>query len=216
MNLTEHRPILEHVVAAGLPAVALMTRDATDGAGYIRADNVGAMGQLVAHLAARGHRRIAFVGPGGWSDFLDRHEGYRQALDALGMPWEPALQVTAGKAEFHAGGAGRVLDTWLALPSPPTAILCAMDHLAARFAEAIRARGMRIPEDIALAGFDDMPIAEHIAGGLTTVRQPFRQMGQLAAESLLALVDGAPADAHRLTLSTELVVRASTGGMPGG
>jgi DNA-binding LacI/PurR family transcriptional regulator len=216
MNLAEHRPILDHIVAAGLPTVALMTRDAPDGAGYIRADNIGAMGQLVAHLAGRGHRHIAFIGPSGGSDFRDRHEGYRQAMEVRGLPWEPALEVTAGKAEFHPEGAGRVLDTWLTLPSPPTAVLCAMDHLAARLAEAMRARGIHIPEDIALAGFDDMPIAEHIAGGLTTIRQPFRRMGRLAAESLLALVDGAPADAHRLTLPTELVIRASTAGNSNG
>jgi len=207
-------PALERAVAAGLPVVALLTRHVPAGVGYVNADNIEAMRMVISHLVERGHRRIAFIGPERFSNFLDRQEGYRQALDALGLPWDPALQAAHDWKRQEPQECARVLDSWLALPSPPTAIACATDHLAARFAEAIQARGLRVPEDMALTGFDDTPSAAHVAGGLTTVRQPLRQMGRTAAESVLALVEGKPADSCRLTVATELVVRASTGSIP--
>ncbi len=209
---TAQHPVLERVTAAGLPVLALLTRHVPAGVGYVNADNLGAMQTLVAHLAARGHRRIAFVGPGRLSNALDRHEGYRHGLEAQGLAWDPALQVMVERRVPGAQDCARVLESWLVLPSPPSAVMCASDLLAAAFAASIQERG-RIPDDIALSGFDDMPIAEHIAGGLT-VRQPFRQMGMLAAEGLLALVEGEEEDAWRLSVPAELIVRASTGGDP--
>jgi LacI family transcriptional regulator len=210
MTPGKRTPLLERVFAAGLPVVVLMTHEVPDGISYVMADNLGGMRQLVEHLAQQGHQRIAYVGSDSLSDFRDRHVGYRQAMGDLELPWEPSLQVVSGKHDFSPEGSLRILTSWLALPSPPTAILCGTDHMAARMAETIRMRGLRIPEDIALAGFDDMPIAEHIAGGLTTIRQPFRRMGQLATENLLALVNGNPTDIYRSVLPTELVVRSST------
>lgn len=202
--------LLDRVVAAGLPVVALMTHEVPDGVGYVMADNISGMRLLVEHLAEQGHQCIAYVGSDWSTDFRDRHEGYRQAMLALGLPWEPSLQVVTERHGFSQEGNQRILASWLALASPPTAILCSNDHMAAGFAETIRTQGLRIPEDMALAGFDDMPIAEHIAGGLTTIHQPFRRMGQLATENLLALVAGKPTDTRGLVLPTELVVRAST------
>lgn len=210
MTPGKRTPLLEKVVAAGLPVVALMTHEVPDGVSYVKADNLGGMRQLVEHLAKQGHERIAYVGPDWSTDFRDRHEGYHQAMLALGLPWEPSLQAVTERHDFSQEGSQRILASWLALADPPTAILCSNDHMAARFAETLRTQGLRIPEDMALAGFDDMPIAEHVAGGLTTMHQPFRQMGQLATERLLALVDGKPTDTHGLVLPTELVIRAST------
>ena len=204
-------PTFERVTSAGLPVVGLLTRHVPPGVGYVNADNLGAMAMLVSHLTARGHRRIAYMGPGSPSNLADRYDGYRQALAAQGLAWDPALQVEGWGIACGPDECARVLDAWLALPSPPTAILCWVDYLAAHFADALQARGLRVPEDMALAGFDDTPIAGHVAGGLTSVRQPFRRIGQLAAEGLLAMLAGEPADTCRLTLPTELIVRASTG-----
>ncbi|MGC4043125.1 MAG: substrate-binding domain-containing protein [Armatimonas sp.] len=210
MTMGKRPPLLDRVVGAGLPIVALLTHEVPAGVSYVTADNRDAMRQLVQHLAEHEHRHIAYVGPESTTDFRDRHTGYRQALHALGLPHNPALQVIQPKQDCNLAGSKRILAEWLALPTPPTAILCSNDHTAAQFAEAIRARGLRIPEDIALAGFDDMPIAEHVAGGLTTIHQPFRQLGQLAAEKLLALVHGTPVETYETVLPTELVVRGST------
>ncbi|BDI32414.1 hypothetical protein CCAX7_44650 [Capsulimonas corticalis] len=206
-----HEPSLERVVAAGLPVVALLARRVAEGAGYVDGDNRGAMRMLVAHLAERGHRRIAYTGPERYSDLVDRHEGYQTALAEHGLPWDAALQVRIGKKELEETY-GQILDGWLALPDPPTAIMCWDDQPAALFADALQARGLRVPEDMALTGFDDTPIASRVAGGLTTVRQPFRQMGRQAVESLLALVRGDSMEIPRQILPMELVVRASTGG----
>jgi LacI family transcriptional regulator len=212
MTPEKRTPLLERVVAAGLPVVALMTHEVPEGVSYVTADNKGGVHQLVEHLAAQGHRRLAFVGPDWSTDFRDRHEAYHEAIVALGFPWEPSLQIVVEREKqgFGLEEAREVLAAWLALAIPPTAILCANDHIAAPFAEAIRLRGLRIPDDLALTGFDDMPIAEHIAGGLTTIHQPFRQMGRLAAENLLALVDGKSDTPCQRVLPTELIVRAST------
>lgn len=92
------------------------------------------------------------------------------------------------------------------------AIVVPNDWLAARTVEELGKRGFRVPEDVAVTGFDDVPEAAHIAGGLTTVRQPFRQIGQIAAERLLAMIEGAPVSECRITLPTELIVRKSTVG----
>ena len=210
MTPGKRTPLLERVVAAGLPVVALMTHEVPEGVSYVMADNLGGMRQLVEHLAEQGHQRIAYVGPDWSTDFRDRHEGYRQAMLARNLPLEQSLQVVTERHDFYQEGSLRILASWLALASPPTAILCGNDHMAAQFVETIRTLGLRIPEDMAIAGFDDMPIAEHVAGGLTTIHQPFRRMGQLATENLLALVAGKPTDTKGSVLPTELVVRAST------
>lgn len=217
MTMGKRTPLLDRIVAAGLPIVALLTHEVPAGVSYVTADNPGGMRQLVAHLAEQGHTRIAYVGPDWTTDFRDRHTGYRQALLALGLPHNPALQVVMSRAHSGPEGVKRILNTLLTLPTPPTAILCSNDHTAALFADALKARGLRIPEDIALTGFDDMPIAAHVAGGLTTIHQPFRQMGQLAAEKLIALVQGNSSnsldcpESYGSVLPTELVVRGSTG-----
>lgn len=212
MTPEKESPLLERVVAAGLPVVALLTHEVPEGVHYVAADNQNGMRQLVRHLADQGHRRIAYVGPEWSTDFRDRHAGYHQAMIDLGLPWDQSLQVVIERERrgFTPDDARLILTTWLSLPNPPTAILCANDHQAAKLAEAIRTLGLRIPEDLALAGFDDMPIAEHVAGGLTTIHQPFRRMGQLAATYLLALIDGKPTETYGCVLSTELVVRTST------
>lgn len=208
-------PALARVAAAGLPVMAMLSRHVPEGVGYVNGDNVAAMRDVVAHLVTRGHRRIAFAGAEvRASNPLDRLEGYRQGLKAAGLPLDPALEAAGMNPrrfpEVYAG----MVDAWLALPAPPSAIVCQNDEWAWRISEALRARGLRVPEDMALAGFDDVPAAQGICGGLTTVRQPFHEIGGLAAERLLALIEGAPVSECRVSVPVSLVVRASTGGTP--
>jgi len=209
---TLREPYMERVVAAGLPVVALLTRLVPNGAGFVTGDNFGAMHSLVTHLAERGHRRIAYAGPVNFSDLIDRQEGYRLALAEHALLWDPALQIKGENLNELLENCRQTLDSWLTLPDPPTAIMCFNDSLAAGFAELLHTRGLRVPEDIALTGFDDSPIAVRAAGGLTTVRQPFRQMGRLAVESLLGLIQGTLAAPPELTVPLELIIRASTAG----
>lgn len=208
-----HTPALERVAMAGLPVVTLLSRHVPACVGYVNADNFTAMHLLTAHLAELGRQRIAYVGPAHNSNFIDRLEGYRQGLAAVGLPYDPELEVTRNliwSSEEYV----RAVDAWLALPSPPTAIIVPDDGWASRVCEAVRARGLRVPEDIAVTGFNDLPDTQHLAGGLTTIRQPFRQIGRIAVERLLALIEGEPVEACRVTVPVQLVVRASTVSRP--
>jgi LacI family transcriptional regulator len=160
------------------------------------------------HLLDLGHRRIAYVG--GPPDAVHnqaRLHGYRAALEAAGHPPPPEL-VRLGRFR-HADGlsAGSAL---LALPEPPTAIFAGSDENAAGVIEAARRRGLRVPEDLSVAGFDDTQLARFAAPPLTTVRQPLREMGRVAVRTALRLAAGEPLDSHHVELATELVVRAST------
>lgn len=212
-------PALARMAAAGLPVVAMLTRRVPEHVAYIDAENVAGARALVEHLIAQGHRRIAFAGPQHASNFVDRYRGYREALAAAGIAEDPALVATGNELrqgsplELRFGNPAlyaALLDRWLALPEPPTAIFVCTDTWAARVAEAAAARGLTIPGDLALAGFDDAPLASALCGGLTTVRQPFAEVGRAAVEQMLCLVEGAaPAECSR-TLPTQLVVRAST------
>ena len=202
-------PMLARLADAALPVVALLTRHVPDGIGFVNADNVGGTAALVAHLAALGHRRIAWLGSADAanSNFHDRREGYRRGMAAAGLAQEPALELTR---DWTRDTFSQALESWLALPDPPTAVVATDDDWAAAVTRAIQARGLRVPEDLAVVGFNDVPDAQGIGGGLTTVRQPFRQMGQLAVEQLLNLIAGTAAADCRLTLPTEVIVRPST------
>jgi LacI family transcriptional regulator len=204
-------PDLERATAAGLPLAAALTRHVPAGVGYVNADNLLGMRLLVEHLAGFGHEHIAYVGPTHQSNFLDRRDGYRLALEAVGLPLRPELNVRGDSAVWESASYARVLDRWLSLPSPPTALLLPNDGLAQVMIQMLHDRGLRVPEDISVAGFDDIPSAELIGGGLTTIRQPFRAIGEVGIQRLLALIEGAPVEECRVILPTELIVRATTG-----
>ncbi len=202
-------PMLARLADAELPLVALLTRHVPEGIGFVNADNIGGTAALVSHLAGLGHRHIAWLGStdAANSNFHDRREGYRRGMAAAGLAQSPGLELTR---DWTKDTFSQALESWLSLPRPPTAIVATDDDWAGAVTKAVLARGLRVPEDMAVVGFNDVPDAQWIGGGLTTVRQPFRQMGQLAVEQLLALIGGAPAADCRLTLPTEVIVRPST------
>ncbi|MFI6154747.1 LacI family DNA-binding transcriptional regulator [Kitasatospora sp. NPDC051170] len=160
------------------------------------------------HLIELGHRRIAIVtGPEDTLCSLARLDGYRSAMTMAGLAVDPALTAFG---DFHAEGgfaqAGRLLE----LPDPPTAIFAGSDLQALGVMEAARVRGLRVPEDLSVVGYDDLDIAQWTSPALTTVRQPLREMAEQATRLILALrSEEAPAAPTRLELSTTLVVRSS-------
>jgi LacI family transcriptional regulator len=103
----------------------------------------------------------------------------------------------------------------LDLPQPPTSVFAGNDETAAGVVEAARARGMRVPEDLSVVGFDDTYVARLASPPLTTVRQPLREMGGVALRTAIRLAAGEKLDSHHVELATELVVRGSTGPPPG-
>jgi LacI family transcriptional regulator len=208
-------PVLERTAAAGLPIVAALTRHVPANVGYVDADNIAAMHAVVEHLVSLGRRRIGYVGPLHDSDHIDRYQGFREAMAAAGLAWDPLPMKLASRAapdtwgkDLLEGGLRRLIE----MAETLDAIVVPNDWLAARTVEELGKRGFRVPEDVAVTGFDDVPEATHIAGGLTTVRQPFRRIGQIAVDRLLAMIEGAPTAECRVTLPTELIVRTSTVG----
>ncbi|NUP01964.1 MAG: substrate-binding domain-containing protein, partial [Nonomuraea sp.] len=160
------------------------------------------------HLLSLGHRRIAYIGgPPNSACNQARLHGYRAAMEAEGAPELPGY-VRAGLFHYQDGlmNGACVLD----LPQPPTAIFAGCDEIALGIMEAARARGLRIPEDLSIVGFDDTQIARMASPQLSTVRQPLREMGRAALRTALRLAAGERIDSHHVELATELVVRGST------
>ena len=160
------------------------------------------------HLLGLGHRRIAAItGPIDYLCSLARVDGYRSALERAGVAFDPGL-VRYGDF-LHEGGFARAVEL-LELPEPPTAIFAGSDQQAFGVYEAARQHGLRIPEDLSVVGFDELPVARWASPPLTTVRQPLAEMGSAAAQMLGELIDSAPLRSNRVELSTELIVREST------
>jgi LacI family transcriptional regulator len=165
------------------------------------------------HLLNFGHRRIAAIaGPEDYLCSRARIDGYRSALERAGIGYDPAL-VRHGDF-YHEGGfrcGGELLD----LAERPTAIFAGSDQQALGVYEAARQRGLRIPQDLSVVGFDDLPVARWVSPPLTTVRQPLAEMGRAAAQMLGEIIEDRPLRSRRVELSTELIMRESTGPVPG-
>lgn len=203
-----NEPILEQVTHAGLPVVALLSRHVPEGAGFVNADNIGGTQQLVAYLVEKGHRRIAFIGPAHSSNFEDRLIGYRQGLQTCAIPYDPAIEIRFDADLRDQERYEKALDQCLGQPNPPTAIVAPNDGIADLIIRLLNVRGLRVPEDVAVTGFDDIPDAtQQIAGGLTTLRQPFRLVGEQAVRNLLKRIAGAPATECQTVIPVEVVVR---------
>jgi DNA-binding LacI/PurR family transcriptional regulator len=199
----------EQLLARAIPVVTLDP----SGEPAHQTHSVGAMnwnGGLAAarHLLDLGHRRIAMIN--GPEDFLccrARFDGYRAALDAAGVPVEPAL---IRVAPLYAEAGLEQATQLLRLPEPPTAIFTANDLQASGTLEAARRAGVRVPDDLSVVGFDDLPFVQWLGPPLTTVRQPLADMGSAAADMVLALALGTPPAHARVELPTTLVIRHST------
>lgn len=168
---------------------------------------------MTEYLLSLGHTRIGVItGTEGWVATTDRLGGYRAALLAAGLS-APSRLIAKGDFRMESGfDSTRAL---LSLPDPPTAIFAFNDNMALGALQAAREMGRRVPEDVSIAGFDDAFAASITIPQLTTIKQPLREMGRVAAEILYRLIDGLPVEATRLELSTRLMVRSSTGPPPG-
>ena len=160
------------------------------------------------YLVNLGHTRIGFItGSMDLGCAVDRLDGYRSALRTYHIPYVPDF-IYEGKFFQPDGyaGAQRLLD----LPNPPTAIFASNDVMAMGAMDVIRHRGLRIPDDISIVGFDNIPQAAMVYPPLTTVQQPLEQMGRVATQVLLGMLKNPEKKFTRLELPTELIVRSST------
>jgi LacI family transcriptional regulator, repressor for deo operon, udp, cdd, tsx, nupC, and nupG len=172
----------------------------------IEIDNRAAAYGMTQHLASLGHRSIAYVsGPA--SNILERErfQGFKDGLETAGLPFDPAL-VLPGDYTIEAGvRAGQDL---VARSTRPTAVFCTSDEMAIGLMRTLFSAGLRVPEDISVAGFDDIEFAAVAEPPLTTIHQPRRELGQAAASALIELLQGRSSP-KRIRLETELVIRDS-------
>lgn len=202
-------PLLRSLEVSRKPAVLVLARSAK--LDWVDLDNVQAASQAVAYLAGLGHKRIAHIsGPYAKGNSLDRIKGYRQALQAAGLREDPALLVTG---DFKGPSGRQAVEKLLSLGNKarPTAIFAANDPMAFGAVRALQDAGLRIPQDMSVAGFDDVETESLSGPFLTTVRQPFARMGREACDLLLARMAAPRLPPVAREFTGELVVRASCG-----
>jgi LacI family transcriptional regulator len=175
---------------------------------FVGADDFAGGMMATRHLVSLGHRRIAHLaGSPGVSTAVQRRRGYLAALQEAGLALEPDLVVESGYLEDTGR---RAMERLLELPARPTAVFAVNDMAAMGAHAAILERGLRIPEDVAIVGYNDVPLASRLAPALTTLRVPVREFGRISAQMLIDQINADRALSRRVVLQPELVIRGST------
>lgn len=219
---------LDYLYKQGVPIVTIEDQVAPANTPWIGINNVSSAYEATHYLLSLGHRRVGHIlGPEHFLCTRERYEGYRRALCEAGLEPDPRL---IWQGDFATSGGRECAHQIFSLPPDerPSALFAANDQTAFGVMDIAPQYGVRIPDDLALMGFDDMPIAAFTKPGLTTIRQPHREMGETACELLLSLVDprnysfqhtretfsrtGEGGSKNlRLLLPTKLIVRESCG-----
>lgn len=213
-GVSANLPVLEKLRAAEIPIVFIDRKPPPE----FDADFVGINAKRAAHdmvktLLAQGHRRIAHVtNPEDVSFVRETLAGYRWALEEAHVPFLPDLVLTGGILGLNVGESTEALaERLLALPDPPTAVFAVTDFLALQLIEALRSRGVSVPEDIAVAGTEDLEQYLFRKPFLTTIHRPFGRMGEEAIRLLVERIEDGPTNVHRnVMLEAPLILRDST------
>ncbi|MBD8526814.1 LacI family DNA-binding transcriptional regulator [Pseudomarimonas arenosa] len=209
--LTDSPALLERLKQLDIPYASISPRNQQDCI-CVAMDEPLAAQEMVRHLVQLGHRRIAHIighPAHGASDW--RLQGYRRGLEEAGIAVDPELAVP-GEFSFESGVAAA--RTLLDLPTPPTAIFAANDDMAAGVIQVALQRGLRIPQDLSVCGFDDTPMSEQVFPSMTTIHQPTDEMGRLATIALLSSLRHSEPPAS-LRVPHTLRLRQSSGPVPG-
>jgi LacI family transcriptional regulator len=207
-------PLVAALAERGVPYILIGDQGDLEGVSSVDVDNVAEADRIVSYLIGLGHRRIAFFGG---ADFIrsacQRREGYRRALKAHGIPYDPELDIAPLSGEFL------VYERTLALMrrkdiEPPTAVFGWNDTAALRALLALRDMNIAVPGRVSVIGFDDSPSTVTSEPPLTTVRQPYREIGAQAVESLIARIRDNHMPSQRHYLPGRLIVRDSTASPP--
>ena len=196
----------------GLPAVLVNRREPGEIPSAIVDDEAGSA-LAVGHLIELGHRRIGHVaGPQNSDTGRRRLAGYRHALAAAGLPADPML---VAESAFDEAAADEAAGRLLSLDARPTALFAANIRIAIGALSAAHRLGVRVPDELSVVGFDDVPLAGYLAPPLTTVRMPLEELGRRAVDSLLEEIGGGHAENVTVAIPPQLVLRASTAPPPG-
>ena len=204
-------PLVDGLLTSDLPTVLIGHRRSDRTASYVDIDNVGAADAVTTHLIDIGRRRIGHLtGRRGSVAGEDRLDGYQRAMARAGLDGEDLVV----EGDFtHPTGVKAAVEL---LDRGVDAIFCANDATASGALETIKGAGLGVPNDVALAGFDDLPVASDLDPPLTTIRQGVHAQGRESAYALLSLLEGPEGGPRRVLLPTELVIRQSTvGGLSG-
>ena len=201
-------PLPSQLAARNIPVVVLARPPHGVDVNYVDADNRDGARRATVHLIDGGRRRIATItGPTDMVAGIDRLAGYRDALADADLTIDPDL-IASGDFT-HAGGAA-AMDRLLAARPDLDAVFCASDLMAVGALGSLQAAGRRVPEDVAIVGYDDSPIATATRPALTSVRQPIEEMGREMVHLLTETLDQTDRIPRRVVLATELIARASS------
>jgi len=208
-SVSEDDRVVEILKAADCPYVRIASVSLDEPERMVVTHDSRGAARAARHLAELGHRHIAFIsGPDSFRSSHERGRGFREGLAEHGLSLDPAY-VRKGAYTFESGVEAAA--TLLSLPSPPTAIFAGNDEMAIGVMKAARDRGLDVPGDLSIVGFDDLPMASRVWPNLTTVRLPIRDMGRMAAEKLTAGLRGLDvATMIQPEVDPSLVVRDST------
>lgn len=200
--------ILQHLEKERMPYVVVGRRVELASASYVTPDNREGAQRLTQHLIEQGHRRIGFMArPVHGLTNEDRLAGYVDAHAQAGLSLDSRLIMTT---ELEPESGYHAMQRLMELPQPPTAVFAFYDLMAVDALRAAHERGLRVPHDVAIVGFDGLPSSQITTPRLTTVRQPLRAMGRKAVEILLSRIAQPDMPAIQLTFPIELVVRDSS------
>jgi LacI family transcriptional regulator len=206
-SIVENDPLFHELVSRKRRFVMVETPPSReDQVSFVTVDNIAAAETAVQHLADIGRRRIATVtGQLSIRDGADRLRGYESGLRKAGLQIDPKL-IAWGRFSRQEGYEGMKR----LLPQRPDAVFCGGDTIAIGAIEALQEAGLRVPDDVAVVGFDDLDVAQHSTPPLTTIRHSVQNVGSAAARLLIDLIEGRLDHPQHLVLPTELIIRGST------
>ncbi len=210
--LASDEAVGEMLETLGIPAARIGPTPIRDAGVRVQIDDRAAAQEMTEYLLSLGHSRIGFVrGKEDQRATEERFQGYKTALESKGLSVDMEL-VTKGLFDFKSGlQAGEKL---LSLSVPPTAVFAANDDMAAGVLMAANQRGIKVPEQLSIVGFDDSEIAETIWPALTTVRQPVLKLGEVAISKLIDRLGEAEDSTEQTILPHEVVIRQSSDNLP--
>jgi LacI family transcriptional regulator len=199
--------LIDHLTKSNIPVVIIGRPFNADGLSFIDIDNVNAGMKATQHLLGLGYQKIATITGNPESTVtVDRLAGYKKVLETANKEINPNLIAEGDFSEISGYLAMKHL-----LDYKPDAVFCQSDIMAAGAMRAIQEAGKSVPEDIAIVGFDDIPVARQLKVQLTTIKQPINRFGMKAVELLMDLIENGNKPARRIILDTELIVRDSCG-----
>lgn len=208
LTLDNSNEIFEKTLNIKLPRIFLNMKPQNMDSNFIVADEYGGAFTAVEHLIDGGHRKIGFIGGSpNVTSSIDRKRGYLSALEKHGLEFLPRYERIG---YFNMNSGYKAMDELLDTNPDITAVFSANDFMALGAIKAVKDRGMNVPGDIAVVGFDNQDFTEYVEPSITTVKKPRTLMGRLASEKMIDMIEGVGEKYEGIVLPTELIIRASS------